>query len=261
MKKIVFGLVVLALLVVGGFFFLTQPLVTTAKGFFRAVNENNMTKVVSYLSQGFKANTTNAQLANYLVSYKIINHKSVNFGLDRKIELQGKERGKLATLKGRITSSDGTTSPIKLTFQKERDGWKIFAIEKKLTKKEQEEKAKEAKIRAEYTQLSRISMHYLAQASHDNNMTILYNQISKRWQKSATVEDLNKSYGVFHEKKINLLALDKVVPTLTTINIDKNNILTLAGYYIAGKNRIFFKQKYVVEDKVWKLVAMGVEIK
>ena len=261
MKKIILGLVAILLAVGATFYFFTQPMVKTANGFFKAVNEDNISKVENYLSEGFRANTTRQQLAQYLIDYNIVNHKSVHFGFNRKIDFDGKNAGKVGTLNGSIMTKNGEVSPLKLVLNKEKGEWKIFFIEKALTKSEQEAKAKKAKVIADYTKLSRISMHYLAQSVADKNMTVLYKNISKVWQKEASVKDLDKTYGVFSKNGVNLLALDQVSPTLTSANVNKKGILTLGGYYVAGKNKVHFLEKFIAEEKVWKLVALSVEIK
>ena len=261
MKKIILGLITIVLLVGAAFFYLTQPMVNTANNFFKAVNEDNISKVENYLSEGFRANTTRQQLAKYLVDYNIVKHQAVNFGFNRKINFDGENAGKVGILNGTIMTKDGQISPLKLVLNKEKGEWKIFFIEKALTKSEQEAKVKKDKVIADYTKLSRISMHYLAQSVADKNMTVLHKNISKVWQKEASIKDLDKIYGVFSKNGVNLLALDQVAPTLTSVNVNKEGVLMLGGYYVAGKNKVHFLEKYIAEDKVWKLVALSVEIK
>ena len=261
MKKVILGLVVF-LIVIGVIFYLfTQPMVKTANGFFKAVNEDNISKVESYLSEGFRVNTTRQQLVQYLADYNILNHKSVHFGVNRKINFDGKDAGRVGTLNGSIMTKDGEISPLKLVLNKEKEVWKIFSIEKGLTKAEQELKAKKEKVLAEYIRLSRISMHYLGQSVADKNMTVLHQNISKVWQKEVSVKDLNKIYGVFSQNGVNFLALDQIAPVLNFADISKNGVLTLDGYYVAGEKKVHFLEKYIVEDKVWKLVVLSVEIK
>ena len=256
MKKFIIVLIAVVAVIFAIFYFSTKPLVTTAEGFLKAVNDNNLTKAESFLTTGFKKSINGAQLSNYLVTYDIYGYKDIDFGLNRRINFKGNS----ATLKGTITDKNGQKAPIIFTFKKDKGQWKIAGIQKVLTKQEKERLIKKAKAIKAYTTLSRLTMHILAVASKDNNFKILYNYISKKWQKEISVEDLQKNYGVFYKNKINLLILDKIKPTLTTININKKGILTLKGYYIVGKNRVLFDQKYIIEDKKWKLVALSVEI-
>jgi len=265
MKKFLLGFLVLIVALFGIYFYMTQPLVKTANGFFNAIKEDNLTKVETYLSEGFKANTTSKQLAEYLVNYKIVNYKAVKFGLlARRIKVDFNDMnstGNEGTISGTITTNDGITSPLKLVFQKEKNEWKIFFIEKELSKNEKEESARKQKLISEYTQLARVSIHQLGAAIKDKNMTILHDSISEMWKKQATVKDLDKIYGVFYKKGVNLIVLDKVVPALTTANVDKQGVLTLVGFYQVTGNKVHFTQKYIPENKIWKLVGLSVNIK
>jgi len=252
--KIFASLIVLLLV---GFYFFTQPLVNRAKDFFNVVNENNLTKTEEFFSTNFKKSIPKVAIANYLVSYGIYGSKDVVFGLDRRISLNLKE----ASLKGTLVNKDSSKSSIKVSFIKEDGKWQISSIEKVLTKAEKEKLAKEKKIYLSYLNLSRTTIHYLGSSVKDNNFTTLYNYISDKWKKETSSKELKKAYGVFHDKHIKLSLLDKLAPNLTYIKIDKDGYLTLKGFYLVGKQKVFFVQKYILEKKKWKLVGLSVTIK
>ncbi len=106
--------------------------------------------------------------------------------MDRRIYFKDNK----ATIKGVITDRNGQKASIIFTLKKEKDNWKIAGIQKVLTKKEKEELIKKEKAIKAYTLLAKLTMHTLATASKDNNFKILYNYISKKWQKEVSVEDL-----------------------------------------------------------------------
>ena len=255
MKKILLVLFVMLLGILGTYYYVTLPMVKVADGFFHSIKENNISKAEQYLSEGFKKNTSIQELSQYLVRYGMNDYQSLRWGYKRVIDIN--KGGKSGHLEGVMTSKDGVRSPIKVLFKKEHGSWKLFALEKVLSKKE----IAQQKLLGEYTKLARISMHYLGKAVSDNNMTILYQNISKFWQKETSVKALKKTYGVFIEKKVNLLALDKLSPKLTGVGVSKKEILTLSGYYSLGKNALYFTQKFIPEKNVWKLVGLSVQIK
>jgi len=258
MKNFIKILAAILVLVLVGFYFVTKPLVNRAEDFLIAVNDNNLTKTESFLTDKFKKNTPKTKLANYLITYGIYGYKDIDFSFfGRKVSF-GNDMGEV---KGTITSKNGEEAPIRFSLKKEKGVWKISGIEKVLGKAEKEKIYKEKKAIIAYTKLSQLTIHMLGLSTKDNNFKILHDYISKKWQKEVTVEALQKTYGVFYKNKINLIALDKVVPKLTYINIDKNGILTIKGYYNVGKNKVYFLQSYIVEDKKWKLVALSVEIR
>ena len=255
MKKFLGLLLALIIGVAGTYYYLTLAMVNTADNFFASVKENNLSKAENYLSEGFKKNTPQATLVQYLRNYHISDYQEIHWGYKRVIHMA--DQGKSARLEGVIVDKAGVSSPLVLQLKKEQGVWKIFAIQKVLTDAEK----KEQKILAEYKQMARLSLHTLGEALHDNNMSKFYESISEIWQKETSVKELNKIYGVFKEKGVNLLALDRAVPQLTVASIDKNQILTLGGYYVFGKNRLIFREKYVVQKRVWKLAGLSIEIK
>ncbi len=255
MKKFLGLLLALIIGLVGIYYYLTLAMIETADNFFASVKENNLSKAEAYLSEGFKKNTPRAALIQYLRNYHIGDYQEIHWGYKRIIHLA--DQGKSASLEGVMVNKAGLSSPLILQFKKEQGGWKIFAIQKVLTDAEK----KEQKILAEYKQMARLNLHNLGEALADNNMSKFYESISDIWQKETSVKELNKIYGVFKEKGVNLLALDRAVPQLTVASIDKNKILTLAGYYVLGKNRLIFREKFVVQKRVWKLAGLSIEIK
>jgi len=257
MKKFLLVLLVIALGILGAYYYITLSMVNVADSFFSAVKKQNMIKAEKYLAKDFKKTTSRKQLAQYLLKYKLINYNDITWGYKRVLDFNNSNFGKTGSIEGTITTKDKVTSPLKLQFKQENGDWKIFALEKVLSKKEIEQQ----KIINAYTTLARITLHTLGTAVKENNMTILYNSISQRWQKETNTTTLNKAYGIFVEKKIDFLPLDKVAPQLTTLNVAKNGILTVAGYYPLGKQNLYFKQQYITENKVWKLAGLALQFK
>jgi len=258
MKKFLLLLTVIGLGIFGAYYYVTLTMVNVADDFFQAVKTNNMVEAEKYLSKGFKKNTTRAQLEQYLVGYKLNDYKELKWGYKRVLDLNTSNFGKNGSLEGTVVTKDNVSSVLKLTFKQESGRWKIFTLEKVLTKEE----IVKQKLLKQYTTLARLTLHTLGQAVKENNMTVLYSNISKLWQKETSVEKLTKTYGVFAEKKVNFLPLDKFAPALTKANIAKNGVLTLAGYYRLDKKRsLLFNYTYVPENKVWKLAGLTVQFK
>jgi hypothetical protein len=252
MKKFLLVILVILMGVGGTYYYLTLQMVGTAENFFSSIKENNLTKAEIYLSDKFKTNIKRQQLVQYLLQYHLNNYKSINWGYKRVIRLDKK-----GFIEGSIISLEDKPSKLVVEFEKERGEWKISGIKKVLTDIEK----KQQKLIADYTQMARVNIHTLGKAINDENMTLFYQNISTLWQKETTVKDLNKTYGIFKQKGVNLLALDKVVPQLTTASVDNKGVLTLAGVYILKNNRVSFIQKYVAEKKIWKLAGLSIQIK
>ena len=257
MKKFLLGLLVIGLGIFGAYYYVTLSMVNVADSFFESVKAKNMAQAEQYLSKEFKENTSTAQLIQYLSVYKLNNYKKLNWGYKRTIDLNISNFGKSGALEGTIVNEDNVSSTLKMQFKQESGVWKIFALEKVLSKEEIEKQ----KLIQAYTTLARVSIYTLGKAIQENNMTILYNNIAKKWQKETSVKELEKAYGVLIEKKVNLLPLNKVSPILTKVNIEKNGLLVVAGYYPLGKTNLYFATNYIIENKIWKLVGLAIEFR
>jgi len=257
MKKFLLILLVIGLGIFGAYYYITLSMVNVADDFFKSVKAKNIAQAETYLSKGFKANTSPEQLVQYLSAYKLNNYKKLSWGYKRTIDLNRSNFGKSGTLEGTIVTEDNVSSPLKMQFKQESGVWKIFALEKVLSKEE----IQKQKLIQGYTTLARISIYTLGKAVQENNMTILYNNIAKQWQKDTSVKKLKKAYGVFIDKKVNLLPLSKVLPTLSNVNIAKNGVLNIAGYYRLGKTNLYFRNDYIIENKIWKLVGLALQFK
>ena len=258
MKKFLLLLLVIGLGILGAYYYVTLSMVNVADDFFKSVKEKNMVQAEKYLSKGFKSNTTQEQLVKYLVQYKLNDYKELKWGYKRVLDLNTSNFGKNGSLEGTIVSKENISSSIKLKFKQEAGIWKLFTLEKILSKEE----IQKQKLLKDYTTLAGTTLHTLGTAVKENNMTVLYNDISNLWQKETSVEKLDKTYGVFIEKKINFLPLDKFAPTLTKASIAKNGVLTLAGYYRLDKKKtLLFNYTYIPENKIWKLAGLSVQFK
>lgn len=255
---VIFSIIAIAIIVAVSYLKLNRLPLEQAKSFLSAINENNMSKIESFLSDEFKDRISKEQLADYLILNDFLNHKESNLSVVNDAKYKDKK-----VISGTIINSDGSASPIKIVLKKEGNEWKIYSIEKKLTQKELVKKSKMLQAKQFYLQLARVNLHYLAQALHDNNMTSFYKHISKKWQEKTTTKKLEENYGVLQKKKLNLLALDKAVPVLTKIDIAKDNLLTIKGYYkiAKSKKRLYFVEKFINENKRWALVALGIVIR
>ncbi len=106
-------------MIVGSVFYLTSGITRTADQFFKSVKRNDMQAAHTYLSEGFRASTSQEQLETFLKGTALINYKRASWG-SRSIT------GKTGEINGSIETADGGTIPIKMEFVKEKEGWKIL---------------------------------------------------------------------------------------------------------------------------------------
>ena len=77
--KIVIGIAVFVVLVVGAVFYFTGGMTKTADAFFEAVKRQDIAAAHSYLSADFKANTDEAALKAFLSSNALLHFKKASW--------------------------------------------------------------------------------------------------------------------------------------------------------------------------------------
>ena len=260
MKKegIIIALFMVIVAIAAAFYYFSyqQAPKKVAEAFFDAIKKKDMSKIESFLSEDFRKNFSKEELLDYLVLNNFFDYKKIQ--LDRVDSIKGYK-----VVKGVMHNQDNSSSKIAVFEKKEKGKWKIASLEKKLNPKEVVRKAKLLQIKAFYMQLARKNLHNLAKAIAENNMSNFYHSIAKVWQKKTSPKKLETIFAPFIKKKVNLLALDKVKPILTKIAINKNKILEINGFYkIANsKNRFYFEEKFIKEQKKWALIGIAIAIK
>ena len=121
--KIIGGLVAIFILAIGAVFFLTGDMVKVGDEFFTALKNNDVPKAYTYLSEDFKVNANENEFKEFVDKNSISSFKESSWE-ERSIN------GGRGELTGSITTSNGGVVPIKLSFVKGENGWKIYAIEK-----------------------------------------------------------------------------------------------------------------------------------
>ena len=121
--KIVLGVVVVIVLAVAGGLYFTSGIVDTANDFFKAVQQKDMVKARGYLAEELKASADERTLAAFLARNALTSVKDTSCS-SREVS------GGKGELTGTVTTESGGTVPLKLIFVKEKDVWKIYAIQK-----------------------------------------------------------------------------------------------------------------------------------
>ncbi len=266
--KILLSVVAVIILTISLVFYFTAGMVDAADAFFMAVKEKDMVKARTYLAEDFKANTNDKALTEFLSSNALLNFKESSWS-DRQVNDDG--RGEL---NGSITTETGGLVPIKMTFVKEKDEWKIYAIEKPAAGLQTESTTTAASTansgsvssgtgipdKAQQTAMVKQAMHDFLISVAKKDMTHFRNTVSELWQKQFTVEMLNQGFKQIIDSDANWGVLEKEEPILTAeVKADKDGVIVLSGYYATKPSQVKFEQKYIQEGNVWKLISLSVE--
>ena len=264
--KILGGLMLLAIIIVGIAFYSTSGIVDVADAFFQAVKEKNISKAHSYLAEEFKATTDEAALNDFLTKGAILNYKEASW--DERSTNNG--RGELS---GTITTDTGGTIPIKMAFTKEKDAWKIYTIEKPTAGLQSSTNNTASNTpttptsptlpsKTEQAALVSQAIHDFAISVNAKSMEHFRQTIAKLWQEQFTTKQLDQAYASLIKADINLSILDNLEPTIENeAKLDEKGWIALKGTYPTKPSKVYFEQSYTYENGAWKLTEFNINIK
>lgn len=251
--KIVVGLFVIAGLIVALAFYFTSDLSKTADEFFTAVKAKDYGKASQYLSEDFRAATSQTELAAFLDRSAITAFKSASWS-NRSVS---NGRGELD---GSITTDSGGVVPIKLGFVKENGNWRIHSLYKPKAGLAGDNAAPPLPTDAEVAALVKAALHQFALSANAKDFSGFHKYISHLWQTEITVEKLNDVFKPF--MAIDLLPLDDMTPEFDGApSTSDTGTLTVKGHYPTRPSQVIFELGFVYEGVGWKLVKVNLNIK
>ena len=249
--KVLIGIAVVAVIAVAVVLFSTTGMVDTANAFFKAIRQQDMPVARGYLSQDFRASTSDAALKRFLSGNALLHIKEASWP-SRQIS------GGRGELEGSLTTETGGVIPVKMVFVKENDAWKIYAIHKPAAGLQASDASPELPTRADQIALVKQSIRDFLAAVAKKDMTSFHASLSRMWQKQITVDKLDKAFRSVIDAKVDWAALNDLQPELSaTPRIDENGVLILAGRYPTQPIHVTFEQKYVHEGVAWKLIGFN----
>jgi hypothetical protein len=261
--KVVLGIVATIVVALTLVFYFTAGMVDAADGFFTAVKAKDMVKARTYLAEDFKKSTDENALTQFLSNSALLNFKEASWA-ERQVNDDG--RGEL---NGSITTETGGTVPIKMTFVKENEEWKIYAIQKPAAGLQTETSSAPATTPTIVANSSAVpdkvqQIAMVKQAMHDFLISITQKDMghfrsttANLWQQQFTTEKLNEVFKSIIDTDANWSLVENVEPVLTTADVkpDEDGVITLSGYYPTTPSQVQFDAKYIYEDTAWKLIG------
>lgn len=254
LAKILLGVIGVVALAFAAIFYFTADMVGAADEFFVAVKDKEIDTAYSYLSDDFKAGTSQSELTAFMEKNQLDNFQEANWQ-SRSIN------GGRGDLVGSITTSKGGVVPIAISFVKGQDGWKIYAIQKPSSGLQAESSDLQLPSEKEQVQLVRESMQAFAVSVNEGSMAKFHEYASNLWQQQFSVDDLDQAFGVFYELGADLTVLDGYSPRFNSAtSFDEDGFLLIAGHYPTKPNQLQFEQKYIFEGLGWKLAGFSAYI-
>ncbi len=269
-KKILIGVVVLIGLIIGIVMYATSGMSDVANEFFIYTKSKHFDDAYNMGSEDFKKSTTKEQLKNFLVQNALTEYKDVSWS-ERAID------GNIGTLKGTITTKNGSVIPITMKFSKNANGdWELYSIYKpaggiekdkptssvESKKPMAESSANQVPSQNELINLVQETTMNFAQGVKQKNMQQLYDYMSDYTKSRVTVAKITKGFDFFIKKNMDLTILKDIKPVIEKEpKINENGVLSIAGYYPTSPIKVYYSYDYLKENGKWKLLNISVETK
>ncbi|MES9817612.1 MAG: hypothetical protein ABW155_13230 [Candidatus Thiodiazotropha sp.] len=230
-------------------------MVETGDEFFQALKENNISQAYTHLAEDFRSNTKESEFKEFVEKNSISNFKESSWE-ERSIS------GGRGVLTGSISTESGGVIPIKLSFVKGDNGWKIYSIEKPSSGFLEETETHSMPSESEQIELIKRSAREFAVAVNKKSCADFYSMFSSTFRQQFSIEKLDEAYKSFYDLGVDLLVLQQYSPVFDKKpSIDENGVLQITGYFPTEPNKFYFDQKYIYEGLGWKLLGYSVNIK
>jgi hypothetical protein len=269
MKKgcmIAAGVGLVLLLVLGAVIYMvfqfTAPMVTAGEKFLASLGSGTTESAYAMTSATLRAAQTQQDFARTVKSYGLDSFQSASWS-NRNVS---NDRG---TLEGTATTKSGGAVPLTIEMIKENGTWKVLSIKGPQTgastgpiiAQESAPPALAAPPADEAARLALASLLLFNEAVQAKSFVTFHAGISKLWQEQITPAKLLEIFQPFITAQIDLAAIKPVNPVFNTppaVNAD--GVLLLDGHYPTTPNKVYFKLKYVAENKLWMLIGVNVNV-
>ncbi|MGI1679847.1 MAG: hypothetical protein K6L75_13985 [Cellvibrionaceae bacterium] len=252
--KIIIGIVVVFVLAIGAVFFFTGDMVKTGDSFFESLKAGDIDAAYSFLSEDFKSSTNEEEFRRFIQDNALSGFEESSWA-ERSIS------GGRGVLTGSISTAGGGVVPLKLSFVKGPDGWKIYSVEKPSSGFQEESNINSVPSEQKQIEMVMVAAKEFAIGVNAKNSENFYKTFSGQFKQQFTIEKLNEIYKPFFDSGIDLLVLQQYSPVFDEkATIDEDGVLSLKGFFPTEPNKFYFKQTYIYEGLGWKLLGYSVNI-
>jgi len=236
-------------------YYMTSGMTETADKFFSSVKSQDFSRARTYLAEEFRANTDEQTLRAYLSKSAVLKFKEASWS-NRQIS---NGRGEL---EGSITTEGSGSIPIKLTFVKEGDAWKIYSLHKPSAGIQSGNSATPMPSKDEQIALIKKSWHDFSVSVNAKSMEHFHGTVSSAWKSQFTVEKFNQTFGNVIDAGIDFTVVDPLIPIFDKEPAtDEDGILSFNGHYATTPKQVHYELKFVYEGLSWKLCGFHLTIK
>ncbi|QTD55051.1 hypothetical protein [Parasphingorhabdus cellanae] len=252
--KVVLGVFAGIAALVSLIFWLTGDITKTGDDFFAAVQNDDMDTAYALLSDDFQVGTSKAELKSYLAANALDNIKETSWS-SRFIT------GGTGRLEGTVTTAGGSKIPLQLRLIDSEAGWRINAIEKESAGLKEASSSGALPSPDKQKQLFKDTVTVFAQSLSEKSMKKLWDTGTADYQRTVSLENLDKGFGKFFKYAEGYLELSQQEPIIDGSEInEETRVLAIRGHYPVEPFPIYFRQLFFYEGVDWKFDGIALKV-
>jgi hypothetical protein len=251
----ILGTVLLAtvVLLVGGVFELTRPVVDSSEQFLTRVGQGKVAEAYAATADGFRGQLDEAAFAGAVRQLGLSEYATV-YWYSRHIENQE------GTAEGTVTTKSGGTKPVSIRLVRESGNWKVAGVRYGGVDLVTVQTLPSVPSEDELKRMVTASLLDFNRAIRSGDFAAFYDKLSAVWKKQTTPGELQKVFQEFIDKNIDISAIVGVQPRVTPPAVNEKDILVVAGHYPTQPSQVRFELEYARDRDGWKLTSIGVNV-
>jgi hypothetical protein len=236
------ALMVLGGLGVGAVFYLSQGAVSAADDFFSILAKAGPDAAYAKASPAFREAQTDSSFSAWAAQRGLNHYQSASWN-SRSLS------GGKAELSGTLRLQNGSSIPAKVTLTKNETGaWQVVFLDIEPAGVAAQPGRPALPELVALNEPAMTTMSSFGAAVNANDFNSFYTRSSRLWQSQTTAAKLRDTFALFVDRKVNLTAAAMSTPAfLAPPALDANGVLTLKGYFPAGKQPWYFEFEYIYE--------------
>jgi hypothetical protein len=245
----------LVVLLVGGVFALTRPVVDASEQFLALLGQGKIAEAYASTADGFRAQQDAASFAEAVKQLGLADFASVSWH-SRQIENQ------TANADGTVATKSGGTRPVFVRLVREGDRWAVDGLRYGGVELASIRAAPAVPSAAELERMVGDALLGFNEAVRARDFTSFYATLSDVWKKQTTPEDMQKTFQVFIDKDIDIGPIASVKPQVAPPPaVNDKGVLLVAGHYPTRPSQVRFELEYTHERAGWKLLGISVGVR
>lgn len=244
----------LGLLVIGGAFALTRPVVDASEQFLALLGEGKFAEAYASAADGFRAQQDEASFTRAVRELGLTDYASVSWH-NRQIE------NKDGTTEGTVTTKGGGTKPVSLRLVWEGGRWAIAAVRYGGIELVTAQAPPSVPAEAELERMVARALLDFNQSVMARDFTAFYGTLADVWKRQTTPKGLQTAFQEFIDKQIDIGPIKDLKPRLAAApSVNEGGILMVAGHYPTRPSQVRFRLQYARERGAWRLIGIRLNI-